>query len=134
VAVLEPEPAAAALDLRLFGAFELRRQGELLPRLRTRYGQWLLALLALRHGQPVDRAWLAGTLWPDSTVPLAYRSLRASLADLRRCLGEEAGRLRAPAPHALFLDLRGAAVDVVAFDLAIARGGTAERSEVVIAG
>ena len=99
-----PETIAAALEadcvspltLRLFGPFEARLHGQPLPRLRSRKGQWLLALLALRHGCEVSRAWLAGTLWPDSTEEAAYASLRNSLKDLRRALGVEAGRLRSP--------------------------------------
>jgi predicted ATPase/DNA-binding SARP family transcriptional activator len=112
------------LCLRLFGPFETRLSGEPLPRLRTRKGQWLLALLTLRAGREVERAWLAGLLWPDSSEELAAQSLRTSLADLRRALGQEAGRLRSPTPHSLCLDLAGAEVDLLAFDAAIAQGDT----------
>ena len=45
----------APLALRLFGPFEVHVNGGPLPRLRSRKGQWLLALLALRHGAPVDK-------------------------------------------------------------------------------
>jgi DNA-binding SARP family transcriptional activator len=44
------------LTIRLLGPFEVRLRGQPLPRLRSRKGQWLLALLALRHGHEVDRA------------------------------------------------------------------------------
>ena len=43
------------LDIRLFGSFDVRVEGRPLRPLRTRKGQWLLALLALRHGREVDR-------------------------------------------------------------------------------
>jgi predicted ATPase/class 3 adenylate cyclase/DNA-binding SARP family transcriptional activator len=129
--MLAPETTAAApeadavspLTLRLFGPFEVHLHGQPLPRLRSRKGQWLLALLTLRHGGEVDRAWLAGTLWPDSSEEAAYASLRNSLKDLRRALGPEAGRLRSPTPRTLSLDLAGAHADVVAFEKAIAEGG-----------
>src|SRR5436190_220697 len=108
------------LSIRLFGPFRAWVNGEPLPRLRSRKGVWLLALLTLRHGCEVERVWLAGTLWPDTPESQALLSLRVVLTDLRRALGAEAGRLRAPTPHSLLLDLTGAMSDVVAFDAAVA--------------
>src|SRR5947209_19662737 len=99
---------AVPLALHLFGPFEVRLHGHPLPRLRSRKGQWLLALLTLRHGGEVDRSWLAGTLWPDSRETAAFASLRNCLKDLRRALGSEAGRLRSPTPRHLALDLESA--------------------------
>jgi predicted ATPase/DNA-binding SARP family transcriptional activator len=127
MAMSEPEAGEAPLAIRMFGPFDARLNGEPLPRLRSRKGQWLLALLTLRHGREVDRAWLAGNLWSDNPEPQALASLRASLADLRRALGPEAYRLRSPTHHVVVLDLSAADVDVVAFDAAIARGSTAAR-------
>src|SRR5262249_3562316 len=115
------------LRVRLFGPSEVRPLAQPLPRLRSRKGQWLLALLALRHGREVNRAWLAGTLWPDSAEAAAYASLRKSLKDLRRALGAEAARLRSPSPRTLTLDLEEADVDVIAFDAAITQGGEPAR-------
>src|SRR5947209_19439625 len=80
-----------ALTIRLFGPFEVRLNGAPLPRLRTRKGQWLLAVLTLRHGCEVDRAWLAGLLWPESSEAQALASLRNCLTDLRRALGRAGG-------------------------------------------
>jgi predicted ATPase/DNA-binding SARP family transcriptional activator len=117
-----PEAGSVApLTLRLFGPFEAHIRGQPLPRLRSRKGQWLLALLALRHACEVNRSWLAGTLWPDSAEDAAYASLRNSLKDLRRALGAEADRLRSPTPRTLALDLDHGDVDVIAFDRAIAQ-------------
>jgi predicted ATPase/DNA-binding SARP family transcriptional activator len=131
VTVPVPDPAAAPLCLRLFGSFEVRRHGALLSGVRARRGHWLLTLLALRHGGPVERAWVAGTLWPDSPEPRAFRSLRSSLADLRLALGPDAGRLRSPTTHTLSLDLSGTDVDLLAFDTAIARGDLDALAEAV---
>jgi DNA-binding SARP family transcriptional activator len=108
--------------MRLFGPIEVQVDGRPLPRLRSRKGHWLLALLALRHGAEVDRAWLAGVLWPDSGEPQALAGLRNSLMDLRRALGAQAARLQSPSLHTLCLDLEGAEVDVLRFDGAIAAG------------
>jgi predicted ATPase/class 3 adenylate cyclase len=128
--MLPPDPAAAPpeagsvapLTLRLFGPFEARLHGQPLPRLHSRKVQWLLALLVLRHGREVERAWLAGTLWPDSSEAAANACLRNSLKDLRRAFGPEAGRLRSPTTRTLALDLTAAHADVVAFDQAMAEG------------
>src|SRR5207247_1096558 len=122
--VLILDPTELALTLCLFGPFEARVNGAPLPRLRSRKGVWLLALLALRRGRAVERDWLAGTLWPESTPAQLSHNLSVSLTDLRRALGSEAVRLRSPRRHTLCLDLTGAAVDLLDFDAAIARGDT----------
>jgi DNA-binding SARP family transcriptional activator len=129
--VTGPQGGGPPLAISLFGPFEVRLHGAALPRLRTRKGQWLLALLTLRAGKEVERAWLAGTLWPDSPETQALASLRMALTDLRGALGPEAGRLRSPTPHTLRLDLEGAETDVMAFDRAIARGDPTALEEAV---
>lgn len=114
--------ATTGFSLRLFGPLDVRLSGEPLPRLRSRKGQWLLALLALRHNAEVSRSWLAGLLWPESAEPQALASLRNSLMDLRRAMGPEAHRLQSPSPATLRLRLEDAEADVVAFDEALSRG------------
>jgi DNA-binding SARP family transcriptional activator len=44
-------------------------------------------------GREVDRAWLAGALWPDSSRTRALINLRVNLNDLRRALGTQAARI-----------------------------------------
>jgi len=109
------------LRLRLFGVLEITQGERAIGPIRVRKEAWLLCLLALRHGQAVERAWLAGILWPDSEESLALYNLRRSLSNLRDTLGEEAYRLASPTPRTLRLDLEGAQVDVSAFDAAIHR-------------
>jgi predicted ATPase/DNA-binding SARP family transcriptional activator len=121
----EKTGSVAALQMRLLGPFEVRLQGEPLPPLRTRKGAWLLALLVLRHDRPVERTWLAGTLWPESGHREALKNLRESLYDLRRALGSQASRLASPTPSTLCLKLEEAEVDLLAFDAAVARGAAA---------
>jgi DNA-binding SARP family transcriptional activator len=75
--------------------------------------------LVLRHDRPVERSWLAGSLWPQHPEEAALANLRNTLVDLRRALGPQGERLRAPSRHTLALDLAGADVDVVAFDQAV---------------
>jgi predicted ATPase/class 3 adenylate cyclase len=115
----------SALVIRLFGPLEFLLNGTPLSRLHMRKGHWLLALLVLRQGAEVERSWLAGLLWPNSSESEAYASLRVSLSHLRSALDSEASRLRSPTLHTLCLDLEGADVDVLAFDAAIARGNAA---------
>jgi predicted ATPase/DNA-binding SARP family transcriptional activator len=116
------------LIIRLFGAADVRLRDRPLPRLQSRKALSLLALLALRPGG-VERAWLAAVLWPDSRQDRGLFYLRRTLADLRRALGEAAGRLCCPTDRALSLDLTDVWVDVVRFDAAIARGDPASLEE-----
>jgi DNA-binding SARP family transcriptional activator len=121
--------AAPPLTIRLFGSLEVRVDGQPLPRLRFRKSQWLLALLALRHGAAVERDWLIGLRWPESP---GSQALRNCLTDLRHALADQAGRLHSPTPYSLSLDLAGAQVDLVTFDAAIARGDPAALAEAVV--
>src|SRR5579871_3257556 len=112
-----------ALDIQLLGGFDLHREGEPVPRLPSRKGQWLLALLALRQGQEVSRDWLAAALWADSERAKGLRNLRQLLADeVRPVLGPAACHLRSPVAQTLCLDQEGVTIDVVAFDAALAKG------------
>ena len=121
--LLWPESLSSArLHIRLFGGFELLQNGLPLPRMRSRTEKWLLALLVLRANQEIERAWLAGTFWPDTSPEQALNNLRRSLSNLRQVLGEEAYRLLSPTPHSLTFDLAGAFCDVTTFDAAIKRG------------
>ena len=77
------------LTIRLLGAFEVQVDGQPLGPVRLRAVEWLLALLVLRPGRDVPRAWLAGTLWPGSSEAnglynLRRRRGRGILRDARR--------------------------------------------------
>ena len=102
-----------------------------LPRLRTRKEQWLLALLALRSPNAVEREWLAGTLWPECAESRAFSNLRRSLSNLRAVLGLDATRIVSPTPGSVALDTAGINVDVAAFDAALARGDLASLEQAV---
>ncbi len=113
------------VTIRLLGPLEVYLAGQPLPPLRARSGLWLLALLILRHPRPLERDWLAGVLWPESTQEQALANLRQRLSELRRALGTESRRLLSPTPRTLKLDLEGAQVDLLAFDAALQRGDQA---------
>src|SRR5215813_8429577 len=112
----DSETINAPLVITLFGPMQVQVQGQPLPRLRSRKALWLLALLTLRHGRPVEREWLAGTLWPDVDQSQAFANLRPALSELRSALARQAERLQSPTRQTLCLDLDGAEVDVVTFD------------------
>src|SRR5262245_40020708 len=113
------------LTIQLFGPLHVRVRGEPMPRVRTRSVEWLLALLVLRHGRPVERSWLAGTLWLDSAESRALQNLRDDLMRLRKALGPEKERIHSPSRDTLTLDLSGADVDIVRFDAGIKAGDEA---------
>jgi non-specific serine/threonine protein kinase len=128
-----PQPS---LTVRLFGPPEFLINGERLPRLKTRKGLYILALLTLRYGRDVDRGWLSGTLWPENDEAAALAYLRQSLTDLRHALGQEASRLLSPSSRTLRLEIddrgdRAAEIDFVAFERCIKRGDAASLEQAV---
>ncbi|MCW3052575.1 MAG: hypothetical protein JWN14_1745 [Chthonomonadales bacterium] len=114
-----PETASSALRITFFGPAHVQVEGAPMSSLRSRKGLWLLALLTLRHDRPVERDWLAGTLWPDMDQSQAFANLRPILSELRRALQGEGVRLQSPDRQTLLLDLMGAEADVAAFDAAV---------------
>ena len=116
-----------SLTVTLFGPMQVAVEGHSLPRLRSRKSLWLLALLVLRQGRPVEREWLAETLWPDADLDQSLTSLRTVLSELRQALGHEGGRLLSPNRRSLCLELGGMAVDLLEFDAA-----TGSRDPVVL--
>jgi DNA-binding SARP family transcriptional activator len=103
------------LQARLFGPFELRSDGTPVTVASSR-AQSLLAYLALR-GTPQRRDRVAFLLWPDSTEPQARTNLRHVLHTLRGAIPDAECHLHATAQT---LSLREVAVDVAAFDAALA--------------
>lgn len=114
------EPDQCPLTVRLFGSFEAQVHGVPLPPVRSRRILWAFGLLVLRNGRPVDREWLARTLWPESDLSQASANLRPNMSQLRAALGKEAGRIESPDRHTLRLDLQGAFADVLLFDKLVA--------------
>lgn len=112
------------LKISLLGPFDVQVDGRLLGRRHSRKENWLLALLALRHGRELSREWLAGRLWPDSLESQALSYLRQNIYLLKQALGDEARRVLSPTSRTILLDLTGAEVDVAAFDQAIRTGDT----------
>jgi predicted ATPase/DNA-binding SARP family transcriptional activator len=126
VTIPVPESTDHILEIRLFGKAEVRVRGLPLPPLHSRRGLWILALLALRGGRPIERLRLAGLLWPDSPDSTALHNLRQALADVRRALGPAAQCVRAGSRSILSLEVSSTRIDVLDFEAAVAEGtGTA---------
>jgi predicted ATPase/DNA-binding SARP family transcriptional activator len=113
----------ASLEVRLLGQFDARRNAQPLPPLRSRKGQYLLALLILHYPRETAREWLVGTLWPESDSERGYYNLRRTLYDLRASLGPYAKLLHAPSPHTLAVQIEEETrIDVLQFDQYVAQG------------
>jgi predicted ATPase/DNA-binding SARP family transcriptional activator/Tfp pilus assembly protein PilF len=125
---LTPTPI---LRCRFFGPLAIELNGWPLPRVFTRKDEWLLVLLALHRGNAVERRWLAGQLWPDSTESTALLNLRKRLWELRKALGAESRRLVIATESTLGLDLTDCFVDVLEFDRLIQRGDEASLEQAV---
>jgi DNA-binding SARP family transcriptional activator len=74
-----------------------------------RASQRLLALLAL-HGRMLERAAVAGMLWPDASESHAYSNLRSALARLQRTARKalEASKLELGLAEGVTVDVRHA--------------------------
>ncbi len=125
-AIPENKINGGPLTIRLFGAFEALRNGQLLPELRLRSGASLLSFLALHPDQAIRANLLAQTFWPEpeaQTVEIekALASLRQSVRTLRRTLADEGRRIEATNGAVVFR-AEGVFVDTIAFEQAIAQG------------
>src|SRR5579871_5922486 len=116
------EQSQPALTIGLFGAFRLVSATHSIAPIRSRKGQWLLALLLLRNGQEAARDWLAGVLWPDTEESQALAYLRREIYLLKQALGEAEARIQSPTPRTLRFDTSDTLVDALAFDAALKRG------------
>jgi predicted ATPase/DNA-binding SARP family transcriptional activator len=123
--------AGGELVIRLFGGFEARLGADPLEGFYSRKGRWLLSLLTLNAGRAVDRAWIAGCLWPEAPEHQALYYLRRELTHLRAALKAQRRRLTSPTARTLSFDLNGADVDLLAFERAVAREDDASLEEAV---
>ncbi len=78
--------ASRVLEVRLFGDPRFYVDGALTRFALPPKALLLLCVLALKAGEPVDRAKLAYTLWPDETDDEAKAKLRRHLHLLMRAL------------------------------------------------
>jgi|GEM_PF-3786161 len=74
------------LEVRTFGTFDVRYQGESLTRHWRRKARVLFLLLLLQSPRPLNRSLLAGMLWPQLEPKAAANNLRVTVHELRRSL------------------------------------------------
>ncbi len=76
------------LTIRLFGAFEVERDGELLPETawHTQQAKQVLKILILARGRPVPADRLMEWLWPGANPAATSTTLRSTVHALRRAL------------------------------------------------
>jgi len=125
-----PEPTTDEVCIRLFGGFEMSRQGRSIaldgirPRARS-----LLRLLAARAGALVHREVITAALWPEADPNAASRSLQVAVSAVRGLLvaefGPGAGRLLARQGDAYRLDVGPDSVDIRRFDRHMAEARSA---------
>jgi LuxR family transcriptional regulator, maltose regulon positive regulatory protein len=106
------------MQVRLFGELEAVASGVPVP-VRGAKQRALLALLALRPGQPVSADRLIDVLWGDGQAANPANALQAQIGQLRRTLGP-AAILTTEAGYAL--DAGPEDVDVVRFEQLVAQG------------
>jgi DNA-binding SARP family transcriptional activator len=83
-----PEGRVLTWQVRLFGGFDLQRDGVPVTPLESQRAESLLAYLLLHRERPQPRQHVAYVLWPDSTEAQARTNLRHVLHNLRRALPE----------------------------------------------
>ncbi len=110
LSAVDPKFMAAEyrLVVGLLGGFQFWWKGSLQAGI-PRASQRLLAFLAL-NGAVVNRAAVAGTLWPDATERRAYSNLRSALARLGRICRQalHANKLELGLAEGVMVDLRHA--------------------------
>ncbi len=112
----------AALHISLLGGFEARLgSGEALP-LKGRKTQALVAYLALTPGEQHTRDELVALLWSDRGEQQARSSLRQSLSELRKALGDTDDSPLIAGRDAISLDADAVDVDVTEFERLIEDG------------
>jgi DNA-binding SARP family transcriptional activator len=111
------------LRLRLLGTFDARFGTGAPVVFATKKERALLAYLAVRPGRPHSRDTLSGLLWATRGDEQARGSLRRTLSDLRKALGDAAGLTSDGDMVALAPG--GIEVDVVAFERCVESGDAA---------
>jgi len=112
----------AALHINLLGGFEARLASGAALSLKGRKTQALLAYLALSPGQPRSREELVGLLWGDRGEEQARSSLRQSLSELRKALGDAGETALIADRDTVSLAAEAVDVDVSAFERLIDDG------------
>ena len=104
--------------MQLFGLFKAEQFGQPLPDITLNNANRLLCFLVLQEGCPAQATWIAEALWPRTQ---SIESLRKSIQQLRKALGDEAHRIHTQ-NGVISLDLNGVDLDLATFDAQVAKG------------
>jgi DNA-binding SARP family transcriptional activator len=107
-----------SVEVRLFGEFEVVREGVAIP-VRGAKQRALLALLALNRGNPVSADRLIDQLWGDGQTAKPANALQAQIVQLRRTLGASA---IVTSESGYALDISAADLDAARFEDLVAEG------------
>jgi DNA-binding SARP family transcriptional activator len=113
---------SAPIDVRLLGAFAIRKLGQAVPVRAGSKTQALIGNLALRHGPGLGRDELITLLWPASNLGLAGQALNTLIYSVHRSLGDALdGRQPIFRDHDRYRLDEDVVVDVAEFDAAADR-------------
>ena len=87
-----PQGAASPLEIRLFGTFEVRRGGQLMPDAgwHNQQTRTILKVLLTQRGRVVLPDTLTEILWPDTPLVIARSRLHVRVSQLRHALAPDA--------------------------------------------
>ena len=110
--------APSALEFRLLGPLEARREGERVdlgaPKQRA-----VLALLLLHRGEAVSTERIVDELWGEQPPRAATKSVQVYVSGLRKALGEDSLETRG---HGYALNAGSASVDAERFEERLGEG------------
>src|SRR5262245_5672437 len=105
-----------AMEVRLFGGFEVQLQGGRLADLPGKKDRALLAVLALQPGAAYTRDKLAGLLWSERGEPQARDSLKHALTRIRQCFGPSTPSPVVADRQSISVDPSAVTVDIAVFE------------------
>jgi DNA-binding SARP family transcriptional activator len=120
VHAMEEASPAPSLHVRLLGHFGLDQAGQVVTSITSSRLQALLAAVLLQRGTPVSRRHLASSFWPDSTEEQARANLRGLVHTLRGAWPEAHRYLRIDSRTLSWQLAAPIALDVAAFEDALA--------------
>jgi DNA-binding SARP family transcriptional activator len=82
----DPAAVQPTLQVRFFGLFEMRCDGETMPLGRNGKALTILKYLLANRSRPVSQDHLMGWLWPESNLKKARWSLNTAIHGLRKLL------------------------------------------------
>ena len=116
-AAIRQQSYGGAVEVKLFGEFEVARTGVPIP-VRGGKQRALLALLALNRGAPVSADQLIDQLWDDGQAAKPANALQAQIGQLRRTLGASS-IITSEAGYALAVGAEE--IDIVRFEQLVAK-------------